>query len=541
MAADFIRHEPPNQLPVVNEEDANRSTEESRIMAQLDQAAVDAESRLFASYTNLIRKKGITSTQTEMKARQLGIDVDALLAERDQKIQDRKVIEIRLDLATLAAPPNETLSPDSFNPWESKLISPATAALTVNLPGLGIYGMIELNPTAETRVADLLSAGVNLILSKLRNHPDEYRHTLPWGIKDIVLDRLVFSDSRKTWSLQGGRKPAALERTSRSLHPSRSIDLARTTVREAPRVKARPWPELGNVWLRIDQWPSGALHFVDAFETRDEAGPDRVSTHPEQPGIITLKYPSPGKFRWNEFWTTKPATHFLKAHSFRQAGILAKDADRLGVEAIVCDYSIPVPAKDFRSSMRSGLHGPAPVPEGMAWPVCRNCDEIPSFWESLDFRDVGFHHLLPGTMLSIFVCDRCLEAGEPSLGTTLIWLPADESVELISKGDPMPLLEARQWIDRDCSKEDIPTSLAVRIETEWPEDLPCGLISVAQGSKAGGLPFFLQEDPTLFDADGCLMDYIGQFTPPESCWFGGYGYLFHSATTGETMAEFQST
>jgi hypothetical protein len=45
----------------------------------------------------------------------------------------------------------------------------------------------------------------------------------------------------------------------------------------------------------------------------------------------------------------------------------------------------------------------------------------------------------------------------------------------------------------------------------------------------------------LFDADGCLMDYIGQFTPPESCWFDGYGYIFHSAATGETVAELQTT
>lgn len=60
------------------------------------------ESRLFVTYTRLIRTKGITSPRTEINARRLGIDVDALLAEREREIHDRKVIEIGLDPAPQA-------------------------------------------------------------------------------------------------------------------------------------------------------------------------------------------------------------------------------------------------------------------------------------------------------------------------------------------------------------------------------------------------------------------------------------------------------
>lgn len=446
--ARFPSPDPHRHFPIVNEENSAETNEETGRTLQPDRPAIDAESRFRANYIKLIRQKGLTSPQTKTNARKLGINVEALLAEREREIRARHVVELGLDLATLTLDPDGGTLESDFIQWKNRSVSLSAACLVVCLPGLGINGTNQVNAIPEVSVADLLRAGVQLIQGKLRDHPDEFRHTLPWGINDIELDRLVFHDPTKTWTLHGGQKPAALERTSRSLHPSRSIDLARAAAMEAPRVKAMPWPELEYVWLRILRWPSGASHVVDAYEIREEAGPDQAATHPDGPDTITLKYPSTGKFRWEELWATHPATHFLKAHSLRQAGDLAEDADQLGVEVIICDYSKPVPATDFRSSVRSGLHGPAPVPEGMAWPVCRNCGEIPSFWESLDFRDLGFHHLLPGTSLSIFVCDRCLKAGEPSLGTTLVWLPPEKSVELISIGDPMPLLEPRQWIAR---------------------------------------------------------------------------------------------
>lgn len=525
----------------MNEENPTQSNEESGSRLQPDEPAVDPHCQIRAKYTKLIRLRGITSSQTEINARNLGIDVDALVAEREREINAWKVIDVRLDLATLTLDSQGNPAECHFAPWESKAVLPTANTPVLDLPGLSLYGSIPLDPGLETTVARLLRAGVILILSKLREDPDEFRHTLPWGIKDIELDRLIFSESRKNWTLCGGQKPAALERTSRALNPLRSIDLARRAVYDGVRVSAKPWPELKEVWLRIDHWPSGALHVAGAFATREECGLDRVSTYPDQPHTFITKYPSTGRFKWGEVRSTKPATHFLRVHSYRQAGELAESAGTLGVESVICDYSKPMPATDYRASIRSGTDGPAPMPPGMAWPICRDCGEIPSFWESIDFRDVSFSHLLPGTTLSIFVCDRCLTAGEWLSCSTLIWLPRDEAVGLISKGDPKPLVEACQWIDRDCSYDDIPEALAARIETEWPEHLPCGLASIAGGTKAGGLPDYFQEDPTLFDAGGCLMDYIGQFTSPESCWFDGYGYIFHSAITGETVAALQTT
>ena len=525
----------------MDEVDPPKPNEENDSIRKPDDPAADAESKLRSNYTKLIRLKGITSSQTEINARKLGIDVDALVAEREREINAWKIIEVRLDLATLTLGRGGAPLEIHFTQWQSRSILLTTTAPILDLPGLSIYGAIKLGAVPEITVADLLRAGVHLILKKLRDHPDEFRHSLPWGIKDIELDRLVFDDSRKTWILFGARKSAALERTSRSLHPSRSIDLARRAVREGTRFKAKPWPEVEEVRLRVERWPTGALRVTDAFESVEESGPDRVPTYSDLSHTFTLKYPCPGKFQWHDLGATKPATHFLKSHLFRQAGNLAQDAGSLGVESIICDYSSPMPVTDYRGSIRSGTDGPAPLPTGQAWPNCRNCGKIPSFWESIDFRDVSFFHLLLGTTLSIFVCDRCLEAGEWQACTTLIWLVGERFVDLVSRGDSMPPLEARQWIDRDCSNDDVPAVLAARVESECPADLPCGLASIAEGTKAGGWPYYLGAAPVLFDADGCLMDYIGQFTPPESSWFGGYGYIFHSATTGETVAELQST
>lgn len=490
-------------------------------------------------YIRLIRQKGITSTQTEITARKLGIDVDAILEEREREELAGKVIAIDLDLGSLALDTNGMPSEDGFTPWNCKVVPSAT--VIVDLPGLGIYGVIPPDDAGEITVAEVLTAGVRLILRRLREAPDKYRYTLPWGIKDIGLERMVYDDSKKRWMLMGGRKLLTLKRTIQSMNPSRSIDLSRKSIKAGQRIHAEPWPELEWVWIKVERWPSGTLRVVNVFDHPEDSGPIHAPTHPHLPHTFTMKYPCSGEFQWDVWETVTPAAHFLRNYSLRQAGKLAKDADSYGVEVILCDYSKPRPATDPRASIRSGIEGPAPLPYGCSWPVCPNCCASPSFWESIDFRDTPFSHLLPGTSLSLFICDNCLDKGEWSACTTTIWLPADNDVELVSKCNPSPILAARQWMDRERSRDDIPDALSDLIDAGWPNGLPCGFFFVAPGTKAGGYPDYLQEDPILFGADGCLMEYIGQFVPPESSWFDGKGYLYHSTTTGETVAELQAT
>jgi hypothetical protein len=125
--------------------------------------------------------RGITSSKTEIKARNLGIDVDALVAKREREINAWKGIDVRLDLATLTLDPQGDRAQTHFEPWKSKAVLPAATPPVIDLPGLSISGSIPLDPGSEITVARLLRAGVMLILSKLRDDPDEFRHTFPWG------------------------------------------------------------------------------------------------------------------------------------------------------------------------------------------------------------------------------------------------------------------------------------------------------------------------------------------------------------------------
>lgn len=501
--------------------------------------------KLRERYIRLIQVKGVTSPHMEVTARKLGVDVDALLAEREQKARNLTNIELQLDIASLELDADGMPRTGQLSSWESRILPPFST-LSVSLPELGTCGSIRMDNCREITLAEVLSAGIRLIVEKLAESPARFRHTLPWGICDIELERLDFSDTRKTpqmWSLFGGRNASALKRTIRSLNPSLSIDLVRRRTGSVELMRAEPWPRLDWVWLRVDRWPDGTLRVENAFDPSEDCGPIRPPTHPELPHSITLKYPCSGDFDfgWNLGAGPTPAAHFLRQYSLRQVGELAREAAACGIEAVLCDYSDPRPATDPRASIRSGPEGPAPLPSGTPWPVCPDCGASPSFWESLDFRDTPFAHLLPGTSLSLFVCDRCLEAGEWSICATPVWLPADREAGFVSKGNPMPVLAARQRIDRERSPDHVPETLRERIDAEWPAGLPCGFYFTASGTKAGGIPDYLQADPILFGSDGFLMEFIGQFTSPDWCGFDGFGYLFHSTTTGETVAELQTT
>jgi hypothetical protein len=157
------------------------------------------------------------------------------------------------------------------------------------------------------------------------------------------------------------------------------------------------------------------------------------------------------------------------------------------------------------------------------------------FVETIDFRDVSFAQLMPGSSLAVFMCGGCLDA------TALFWLPHDQDVVTVTNGTPEPLLEARQWLDDDFpDMDEIPESFEAQVRSEWPEGLPCsGVPRPHAGTKAGGFPRYIQAAPTHLDKAGCHMEFIGHFTPPLSVMADSGGYLFHSTTTGESMAVIQ--
>lgn len=165
-------------------------------------------------------------------------------------------------------------------------------------------------------------------------------------------------------------------------------------------------------------------------------------------------------------------------------------------------------------------------------------------------RDLAFAELLPGTTMVVFACNDCLDAGEWSTCPCIVWLPRDQPVALVDRGSPMPLLQATQWYGPDYIESwELPEELQESIstlneesesrivigESVFPSFPPC------YGTKAGGVPRYLQSEPQFYDRTGCAMEYLAQLQTPEHISANGFGYVFHSTTTGETYVEFQDT
>ncbi len=487
-------------------------------------------------YTELIRKKGVPNPVTEAKARALGVDVDAILAERQRIDFAARNHAIDFDLSLLDLGGDDWENDPVFTRWEEIRLAPGEAPSLLDLPGLGIYGEIGFLRQYDTALSSLLKAAIRKILAKLRDNPGEFRFTLPLGARDILLEHVSLGNGR--WTVSGGLNPRARERVPSELAPTRSIDLLRMVEGARPFMAARPWPALQGVWLEADRWPDGRLGFRDAFETRADCPPERKANRPDQPDTVTLPFPTKEKIKWDHFAPAKkPATQFIRQYLCDAAGVKIGKTMPGAVEAVRFEYSVQLSVTDLRCGIRSGIHGPAPLASGMSWPICTNCGEIPCFLESLDFRDVSFGKLLPGCSLAIFLCDRCLEAGEGSEGTSLIWLPREGEIALVAGGSANPAVQARQWIDYEMGDFD---ELWEQFQARWPADFPSDFVfNPDPGSAVGGRPFYVQGDPEPLDASGLRMEYIAQFTLPEPLVFDGGAYLFHSATTGETVAEYQ--
>lgn len=488
-------------------------------------------------YRKRILSGDLLSDENRKTAEGLGLDVADLASEQRRMMAERRWIAIGLDLAQVKLNDEGRPLENQFPEWKSEQIPLAQEPVTISIPGIGIWGQIGF-PTAVVSISEILHAAVNLIVDKLENSPADFRHSLPRGIQDLIFNDLQGSASAKSWTLMGERKAELRDRTASTLFPTKSIDLVRAKPVEAPGIKVQSWPELDHIFVRVSRWPSGEMNILDVCETRKQCGPEHLASGAGQPDTVNLRYPCEGSFRWEGMNQASPAANFLKAHTFRRAGGLAGKLQAYEIASVLCDFSKPQPAHDYRASIRSGNLGPAPMPRGVSWPSCCGCGEPQVFVESIDFRDVPFAHLLPGSTLVIFMCVSCVHQGNWSDCTSLVWLPVDVDVELAATGRTSPLVEARQWLGHDYSE--IPDTLMEKLRDAWPSDLPWFGCFFENVTKAGGLPHYLQGEEQVFDSSACRMEFIGQFAPSDAL-FNGYGYLLHSTTTGETVAILQTT
>ena len=111
----------------------------------------------------------------------------------------------------------------------------------------------------------------------------------------------------------------------------------------------------------------------------------------------------------------------------------------------------------------------------------------------------------------------------------------------------MPILAASQWYGHDsCDFDDLPESIQDFIGSLNPiigRRLILGesrfpWIPPSLGSKSGGVPRYLRNPVRFSDRLGLDMEYIGQVSITEDI-ADGLGYIFHSASTGESALVFQ--
>lgn len=489
------------------------------------------------TYQKMILRGDVLSEDDHKTAEGLGLDVVALTSEHRRKLSERRWIAIGLDLASIKLNDRGRPFDDQFSEWETEIITLDEKTVEISLPGVGIWGHVSFSD-AEVPISEILKAGVNLIVDKIEGTPSDFKNKLPHGVQDLKIDELRGSVPANRWTLAGARKTELLDRTVAKLFPTRSIELSRSLPVNDSRIKVQPWPELDHVYMSVSRWPSGVQYVLKICEDREQCGPEYQASIAGQPDTVTVRYPCEGTFQWGSTGQSSPAVHFLKRYTILRAGSLAEKLRHYEVEAILSDFSKPTETGDHRASLRSGDHGPAPLPRGHLWPSCPGCAKPQVFFGSIDFRDVPFAHLLPGSSLVIFMCTPCVQQGNYSECTSLVWLPNEVDIEFVTNGPKSPLVEARQWLDHDYSE--IPELLVEELRDKWPSDLPWFGCFFNQATKAGGVPDYLQGAEPAFDSSGNQMEYIGQFAPSETL-LDGYGYLLHSTTTGETVAILQTT
>ncbi len=390
-------------------------------------------------------------------------------------------------------------------------------------------------------VHELITNAIESLGSFMKARPDWYpANRFPFGCGDFRFTYFAEGVDDNTWYIQGEWSPNALKRTPANLTPDKCIDRLRSPTPQKSLVSSRPFAELERVYL-IVSGTGKELRVENIYTNRAEFDPAAT------PSAKCIEYPEARlpALSWPRelfIWQTA-GTQALQGLSFRRAGKSADWLRSISKEAVFVGQVGSRPARDLRASLISGPEGPAPLPEGTEWPRCPCCGERALFSQSLDFRDMSFSSLLPGTTAVIFVCAECHMAGEWNRCSQVVWLGESQPIILAGTGPNSNLvqLEQQHGFDRLDRSEMNPEALREIEELEQRADLAGIWMAPSYGTKAGGVPHYLQHDAFFFDKRGVAMEYIGQIATPEHIPCGGFGYLFYSVNTGETYIEFQDT
>ncbi len=498
------------------------------------------------NYAKLIlREGGAVSEETLTNARQLGLDVEALIAEHERRKAASWSIEFSLDLADVEGGDPQLTEKLKQAGIPVREIQTHGCQLSVSVAGL--YNRIEL-PDKSMPMNEIVVLGLAAIHQRYAEIPDEFpANRYPNGVRDWELTSFRWIEDSQDFHLGGQWKAEARNRLPSKLRPESAVDLRRTPPAGKKLVSALPVPDLEQITLNVWRWPDGKHVVMDVFASEASSPPPHQSPHPEQPDTLRLTFPSddlpPLEWKLDWYRARTPAMDFLHQRCCR---LLGKPTDWLvpySRETLFEDYETTVPATDLRSSLRSGPMGPAPLPKGAEWPCCPHCGEPALFSQSVDVRDIGFADLLPGTTLVIFACNDCLEDGQWQNCSTVVWLGCEDKIELKDRGDTSPLMQRAQWYGPELiDHHDLPKDAQEDLDhMEKHSDATYCALPQSYGSKVGGVPAYLQQEDVFYDRNGNVMEYIAQISTPEHISAGGLGYVSYSAATGETYIDFQDT
>lgn len=497
------------------------------------------------AYTSHILMYGTEAPgDTLANARRLGMDVEALIAEHERRKAASWDVEFNFDLADVDEQDLHLEERLKLSGLPEREVLTHGRPLSIDVPDL--HKRIEL-PNEVMPMTRLVRLGIRAVQQRFLETSKEFpTNRFPRGASDWKLTSIRWSEGAQAFYLAGWWKEESRDRKPSRLNPKRSIDLRRVPPVEKHLVSSRRFPELKQITLSVSRDKDGkhAVAGVFADESRSLA-PD-TSLDSDQPGTLRLTFPSKDlpHLEWYGEWSLwrTAATEFLQRECIKQAGKPVDWLHPYSVEVLITDDQ-SVPAADLRASLQSGPAGPAPLPKGKEWPPCPCCGEPSLFSQTVDMRDISFADLLPGTTMAIFVCNDCLDRGEWQNCASVLWLgPADEIV-LVDRGQPAPLVQRGQWYASETPAHyDFPQEIQEALhEFERVSGNPHAYLPPSYGTKVGGVPSYLQDETVFYDCNGMVMEYIAQIATPEHISAGGFGYISHSAATGETYIDFQDT